>query len=445
MTITIIGAGVAGLTTALALSERGAEVQILEQGMHAGANSCSRYAGGMLAPWCERESADELVLTLGQESIDYRSKILPGTLRNGTLVVAQSRDCAELDRFARQTSGHQLLDGAAITALEPDLDGRFRRGLLFRDEAHVDPRAALPALAGLLAARGVPIEVGVDGRNQTSSQDRIVDCRGLAARDALKDLRGVKGEMLLVRCPDVKLSRPVRLLHPRPPFYVVPRGEGVFMLGATMIESDDRKRITTRSMVELLNSAYALHPAFAEAEIIEIGIEARPAFPNNLPRIRQIGSTLHVNGQFRHGFLLAAALARMVLGSLQAQIALQLLLDHEPSPLGRLVSVDLRTYSFGGFSFAAAPEPTAAQARFLALSELEPHDFVVELRDADETPNPISPMAHRISPPELADRILPADQRIVLCCRSGVRAFKAVGHLRARGYENLAVLAANMA
>ncbi len=63
-------------------------------------------------------------------------------------------------------------------------------------------------------------------------------------------------------------------------------------------------------MVELLNAAYALHPAFAEAEIVELGCDARPAFPDNLPRIRRQGETVFVNGLYRHGFLLAPALAR---------------------------------------------------------------------------------------------------------------------------------------
>jgi glycine oxidase len=140
--------------------------------------------------------------------------------------------------------------------------------------------------------------------------ERIVDCRGFGGADRLPDLRGVKGEMLILRCPGVTLSRPVRLLHPRFPLYVVPRGEGVFMLGATMLESGERHRVTARSVVELLSAAYALHPGFAEAEILEMGADARPAFPDNLPRIRQVGRIVAVNGLFRHGFLLSPALAR---------------------------------------------------------------------------------------------------------------------------------------
>ena len=140
---------------------------------------------------------------------------------------------------------------------------------------------------------------------------RVVDCTGLAARKVLTDLRGVKGEMLLLRLRDIALSRPVRVLHPRVPVYVVPRDDGLFMVGATTIESDQPTRISARSMLELLSAAYALHPAFGEAEIVEIGTGVRPAYPGNLPRIRWRNGILYVNGLYRHGFLLAPSLACM--------------------------------------------------------------------------------------------------------------------------------------
>jgi glycine oxidase len=78
-----------------------------------------------------------------------------------------------------------------------------------------------------------------------------------------------------------------------------------------MIEAGKRGRVTARSLLEMLTAAYALHPAFGEAEVIEIGVGARPAFRDNLPRIRRRGATIHVNGLYRHGFLLAPAMARM--------------------------------------------------------------------------------------------------------------------------------------
>jgi len=317
MRAVVLGAGVAGLACAVELAERGVAVEVLERGERLGAGSCSWYAGGMLAPWCERESAEPQVLTLGVESLGWWAARFPGTVRRGSLVIAHGRDAGELRQFARRTEGYEWLDAPALAALEPDLAGRFSQALYFPQEAHLDPRAALAALAASLTALGVPVRFGTDAqscRERTLAAQAagatLMDCRGLEARDALPDLRGVKGEMLIVSLPDVSLSRPVRVLHPRVPVYIVPRGDGHYMIGATMIESDQPTRISARSMLELLGAAYALHPAFGEAQIIEIGTGVRPAFADNLPRVRRIGGTVYVNGLYRHGFLLAPALAR---------------------------------------------------------------------------------------------------------------------------------------
>lgn len=308
--ITVVGAGVAGLTTALALSERGAKVSVIERSLVLGQKSCSRFAGGMLAPWCEGASAEPLVVTLGRESLSYWPRVHSATVQRGSLVVALHRDAPELDRFARRSTEHRMVDGAELAGLEPDLANRFPRALFFAEEAHLDPRAALVSLATQLSTRGVKIRFGVDVEALPASVRRV-DCRGLAARDRQPDLRGVKGEMLLVRCDGVRLSRPLRLLHPRFPLYIVPRGDGLFMIGATMVESDASGFVTARAMVELLNASFMMHPAFAEAEIVEIGSDARPAFRDNLPKLRRDGANLSVNGLYRHGFLLSPALARM--------------------------------------------------------------------------------------------------------------------------------------
>jgi len=310
--VIVVGAGVAGLCCALELSESGHAVEVVDRGRALGDGCCSWMAGGMLAPWCERATTEPVVATRGEPSIDWWARHFPGTVRQGSLVVAQPRDAGELQRFAERTENFERIDDARLAELEPDLAGRFRRALFFPDEAHLDPRRALAALADALHRRGVPIRFGVDFSAATSRHERIVDCRGLAARDALADLRGVRGEMLVVRSRDIELSRPVRMLHPRIPLYIVPRGEGVFMVGATMIESDARGGPTVRSTVELLNAAYALHPAFGEAEILEINADVRPAFPDNLPAVRQEGRVLYANGLYRHGFLLAPSLAHEV-------------------------------------------------------------------------------------------------------------------------------------
>jgi glycine oxidase len=311
-TISVIGAGVAGLACAVELSARGFAVEVLERAATLGEGACSWKAGGMLAPWCEAATTDEAVAQLGAPSIEWWGRHFAGTVRNGSLVAAPARDAADLTRFAQRASRHEWIDGERLAALEPDLAGRFRRALFFPDEAHLDPRKAMAALAEALATRGVAIRFGVAAEPASASGDLVVDCRGLAARDALPDLRGVRGEMLMVRTRDVALSRPVRLLHPRIPLYIVPRGEGLFMVGATMIESEERRAVSVRSAVELLNAAYTLHPAFGEAEIVELAADLRPAFPDNLPQVRRSGRVLHANGLFRHGFLLSPWLAGAV-------------------------------------------------------------------------------------------------------------------------------------
>jgi len=264
----------------------------------------------MLAPFCEGESAEEPVVRLGQEAADWWEAHGAAVTRAGSLVIAPGRDRREIDRFARMTRGHRTLDGAGLTALEPDLGGRFSRALHFPGEAHLAPRAALAALVARLEARGVAIETDAPAR----LPGHVFDCRGLAARDSLSDLRGVRGEMAVLHCAEISLARPVRLLHPRHPLYIVPRGDGHFMLGATTIESDSRRGVTLRSALELMNPAFALHPALGEAEIVELGADLRPAFPDNLPRIARHGGRILVNGLYRHGFLLAPALARRAAG-----------------------------------------------------------------------------------------------------------------------------------
>jgi len=307
--ISVIGAGIAGLTCALELAERGASVELLERAPRLDAAGCSWFAGGMLAPWCECENSGPLIAALGTESLAWWRTQFPGTIVNGTLVVAHARDTGELVQFGRRTTHFESVSGETIAALEPELAGRFAQGLYFREEGHLDPRAALAAVAGRLAERGVHVRFGTEVTVRPAAR-AVLDCTGLAARVRLADLRGVKGEMLLLRLTELTLDRPVRVLHPRQPLYVVPRGEGLFMVGATMIESDEGTRISARSMLELLSAAYALHPAFGEAQILEIGTGVRAAFPDNLPRLRQVGGVLHVNGLYRHGFLLAPALAR---------------------------------------------------------------------------------------------------------------------------------------
>ncbi|MBB6304932.1 MULTISPECIES: glycine oxidase ThiO [Rhizobium] len=306
MRVLVKGAGIAGLTVARQLCARGAHVTVSDPHLGFG-RSASWLAGGMLAPWCERVNADERVMTLGKMAVEWWDAVVPGqVIHKGTLVAAPQRDSGELGRFAARTSGYEWLDEDGIAELDPALAQRFRRGLFFQHEAHLNPRQALRTLKELLSAAGV-----VFTSDDVSEDDfpDIVDCTGAARIGQSRDLRGVRGEMLYLHTEEVMLASPIRLLHPRFPVYVVPRGEGLFMVGATMIETEFDGAITARSTMELLNAAYTLHPAFADATVVETGAGIRPAFPDNFPRVMRDGRVIHVNGLYRHGFLLAPTMA----------------------------------------------------------------------------------------------------------------------------------------
>jgi glycine oxidase len=254
-----------------------------------------------------------VVRDLGLASLAIWRDTYPGVVARGTLVVAGPRDRTELERFARMTEAFDKLDAEQLHALEPGLEARFAAALYYPAEAHMAPRAAMQFLLDAARSAGVDVALGTAWPPEPGADaDTVVDCRGLVARTELPSLRGVRGERIVVRSREVRLERPVRLLHPRHPLYVVPWGDGLYMVGATVIESDDTSPISVRSALQLLGAAYALHPAFAEAEIVETGAGVRPAFPDNVPKIAVRGRSILVNGLYRHGFLMAPALALQV-------------------------------------------------------------------------------------------------------------------------------------
>jgi sulfur-carrier protein adenylyltransferase/sulfurtransferase len=132
-----------------------------------------------------------------------------------------------------------------------------------------------------------------------------------------------------------------------------------------------------------------------------------------------------------------------VMGTLQAHLALALLLEWQPPVLGRLLSVDFRTLRIGGFAFPAAREPGADALAFIAPEDVSGTDVVIDLRRPEEAPAAVFPSAMRIGVEALehADMTFPGDSRIVLCCRTGVRAWRAARALQRRGHHNLALLA----
>jgi glycine oxidase len=311
-TITVVGAGILGLWQAFTLARAGKRVRLIDVSEEPFARASSRWAGAMIAPECEAEGAPAIVRDLGREALEAWRSVYPATIDNGTLVIAHARDAGELLRFGAMTERHVSADAARIGELEPALAGRFDRGLFFEGESHFDARAALNWLLDQVRVSGGEILFGQAWNGDGGGI--VIDCRGIGAQEDLRRLRGVRGERVLIQTRDVTLSRPVRLLHPRQPIYVVPQGDDRFVVGASVVEREDDGPMTLRSALDLLGSAYALHPAFGEASVLEMGAGVRPAFPDNVPRIliEDGGKLIRVNGAYRHGFLLAPILAREV-------------------------------------------------------------------------------------------------------------------------------------
>jgi glycine oxidase len=337
--VAILGAGLAGRLAAWLLVRGGARVALVERAGPDGAGSAAYVAAAMLAPLAESAIAERRIVDLGIASVDLWRAWLAELAEpvffqeDGTLVVWHARDRAEMSLFTsrvRAVAPPELvaqrlraLDAEGVGAVEPALAGRFPQGLLLAGEGQLDNRGALRALLSCAVSEGVHCvweagEVDAGSLPQLGIRaDVVLDCRGLGARSAWPaqaggsqpGLRGLRGEVVRVHAPDVKLHRPVRLLHPRYPIYIAPKPNGLYVIGATELESEDDSPMSVRSALELLSAAHSLHPAFGEARVLELNVQRRPTRPDHLPAIRvdQRARVVRVNGLYRHGFLIAPA------------------------------------------------------------------------------------------------------------------------------------------
>lgn len=336
--IAVTGAGLLGRLLAWQLLRDGHAVTLYDAGDLDAPPAAAWTAAGMVAPLAETVVGESCIHAMGRVALER----WPAWLReleapelwhpHGSLVVAHPQDENELTQFRRDLNDaigdnapFQTLDATAIRSLEPGL-ADFRRGLFLADEAHLDNRELLTRLLATIRRLGGechahtpvtphPGEVSTpEGRRPF---DLVLDCRGHGAKPQQPTLRGVRGETLHVQTPEVRLSRPVRLMHPRYQLYVVPKPEGRFVIGATSIESEDRSPISLQSSLELSSALYTLSPAFSEARILEQGVNLRPAFRDNLPHVTRRDGLISANGLFRHGYLLAPAVVDHLLAEIR--------------------------------------------------------------------------------------------------------------------------------
>lgn len=351
LSIGIAGAGLLGRLLAWQLGRLGHRVTVFDPApgpapmfareADGGVQHAAAFtAAGMLCPLAELENAEPATAVLGWRSIAlWRDVVaqLPGApffSEQGSLLLAHRQDRAAADRvLARVAHGMQsptwqaagvhaepnALSMAQLATLEPCIQGTAHAWLL-PGEAQID---AVTTMAALHAdAKDVqwhwrePVLSIAPGCLHTSTGvqrfDSVFDVRGTGAAPDMP-VRGVRGEMVWLHAHSLGLQRPVRLLHPRHRVYIVPRPGDVVLVGASEIESEDRSPMSLRSAVELMAAAYSVLPALAEARIIRMDTNLRPALPNNAPSVDFANGLVRINGLFRHGWLLAPALVEQAL------------------------------------------------------------------------------------------------------------------------------------
>ena len=326
--IAVVGGGLVGRLLAWRAARSGLRVALYDAASSRGEESAAWAAAGMIAPTTEAIDADVQIASMGNYSIKLWPQWLaelpiPVFYRNtGTLLLWHSQDAGEAAHAQSMFASRQAqscvkcLESSQIAEVEPELGTRFSQALYVPGEAQIDNRDFLKAVGLALEEAGVEChwEAALKDGNLPDS-GIVVDCRGMGAKCDLRNLRGVRGEIVRLQAPEMELNHMLRLLHPRYPVYIVPRADGKLIVGATTIESEDRSPASVRGVLELLTSAYSILPALAEARILEFNTQVRPALPNNLPAIQfdREQKVLRINGLYRHGFLLTPTIVEEVL------------------------------------------------------------------------------------------------------------------------------------
>lgn len=326
MNITVIGAGVVGLSVAHELVSRGAAVRVLDaRGIGLGA---TRASAGILAPHIEAHTA--AFLTLGtsslalydafidrlqadaQQPIEYR--------RTGTLQVA--RTAAEAQRL--RTAAHRLsatctphtpLDAEGARTMEPAL-GHAAAGLYVPEHGYVGVRPLVSALVTALHRHGVEVTTEQVTDVESLPGDAVIVAAGswsgdLALQGARAPVRPIRGQLLHLRLPRPPASHV--LWGER--CYIVPWRDGSVLVGATSEDVGFDEMPTVTGVRALLEAGIELLPELAAAAFLEVLVGLRPATADELPIIGASSTmrrVFYATGHYRNGVLLAPLTALAV-------------------------------------------------------------------------------------------------------------------------------------
>jgi glycine oxidase len=369
--VAVVGGGAIGLGVAWRAAQRGLRVVVLERGEPGGGTS--HVAAGMIAPVAEAVPIEQRLLRLNLasarlypafiEELARESGRDPGYRQSGTLLVARDRDEAEalereLAMRQRLELGVNRLRASEARRLEPGLAPTLRLALEAPDDHAIDPRKLTEALAAAVVKAGGVLRThtevtgllragehvtGVRLHNgKTVDADQVVIAAGVWSEgiddvppEARVPIRPVKGQIMRLRDPSGPglVTRVVRVQT----WYLVPRGDGRYVLGATMEERGFDTTVTVGATSELLREASELVPGISELVIDELSAGLRPGTSDNSPAIgaTAVPGLHYATGHYRHGILLTPITAELMAAALVGE---------EPSPL----ALELSPQRFAG-------------------------------------------------------------------------------------------------
>jgi glycine oxidase len=328
MKVVVVGGGVIGLSVAWRLA-RDHDVTLVDPTPARGA---SWVAGGMLAPVTEAWPGEEKLLDLGSASL----ALWPAFARDlgielhthGTVVAGvDSADTAQLDTLADflASRGRDVdrLTGRELRRVEPTIGPSVRSGLLVPGDLAVDNRELLRRLSSTAIVRE-RVRAVRSGEVELAESTLRCDVAVIAAgawsgslHPALTSaVRPVKGEILRLRARPNALPPPrhtVRALVESRPVYLVPRGTGELVVGATQYEAGFDDEVTAGGVRDLLTYAERVVPGIAEYGLTECAAGLRAGSRDNLPLVGWLEpGVLVAAGHHRNGLLLAPITADAV-------------------------------------------------------------------------------------------------------------------------------------
>jgi glycine oxidase len=311
-----VGGGVIGLASAWRAQEAGLSVCVLERDRVG--SGASRVAAGILAPDSEAEPGSEPFVHFARRSLALYPRLVEelgvdvGFWPSGMLVVAVDPD--EVEQIIHAFRGLEWLTASACRTLEPGLAPAICGGLFSEQEASVDPRRLVDALAARVEVReGVEVvsvarDAVTTSTGETIAAGRVVLCAGAWSGLAGVPVRPVKGQVVRLR-GELPVQRMIRTEH----VYVVPRQNGEVVVGATVEERGFDTTVTAGAVHELLREGYRVLPELAELELVDASAGLRPGSPDNGPLIGEWeDGVLVATGHYRNGILLAPATAETI-------------------------------------------------------------------------------------------------------------------------------------